>query len=117
MRLGPATKMMALHYALKSLALADSDDVDKLFAVQNFNQHSISGLYGSIAVSLDRDLADEFHRRDIVLTEGTAHWLGQARLFYEFHQANLRRVVAVSSWRPLFRDPTRASLQHRRRTH
>src|SRR5256885_10457952 len=112
MRLGPATKMMALHYALKSLALADSDDVDKLFAVQNFNQHSISGLYGSIAVSLDRDLADEFHRRDIFLTQGTPHWLGQARPFYQFHQANLRPVLPVSHRRPGLRDPTPARPQH-----
>src|SRR2546423_5503195 len=105
--------MMALHYALKSFALADADDVDKLFAVQNFDQHSISGLYGIFAISLDRDLADEFHRRDIVLSEMTAHRLGQARLFYEFHESNLRRVITLSSLRLVVRVHNPGSLQHR----
>src|SRR5256885_7036867 len=106
MRLRAAAKMMALHYALKSFALADADDVDKLFAVQNFNQHSISGLYGIFAVSLNRDLADEFHRRDIVLTEMTAHRLGQAWLFLEIHGTHPPPVIARSGPWLLLRDTT-----------
>src|SRR2546423_15233045 len=87
MRLGAAAKMMALNHPLKSFALAHADDVDKLFAVQNFNQHSISGLYGSIAVSLDRDLADEFHRRENVFTRGAGAWAGQGGPLLVFPQA------------------------------
>src|SRR5579872_2533685 len=113
--------MMALDHPLKSLAFAYADNIDKFFAVENVDQHPVAGLHSAVAFGFflyfDWNFADKFHRRNIVLAEMTLHRLGQARLFYEFHQANLRRIVAISSLRLVLRDHARTRLQDRRRTH
>src|SRR6266702_1174055 len=74
-RLGTAAEMMPFHDALKALPLADSNDVDKLLAVENFDQHAIANLHRSITVTLSRRLnfkrhfAHELHRRQIILRQ------------------------------------------------
>src|SRR2546422_347081 len=99
MRLRTAAKMMALNHALKSLTLAHADDIDKLLAVKNVDQDPVACLHRTIALGLlfyfNRNFSDKFHRWHIVFAEVALHGLGQPRLFYEFHQANLRRVISI----------------------
>src|SRR5438067_637653 len=102
--------MMALDYALKAFALTHADDIYKSLAIENFYQHAISRLHCGVAVGLDWDLADKFHRRDIVLGQVPAHWLRQPRLFYEFNQTDLGGIVSIFGLRLVLRDHTGASL-------
>ena len=43
----------------------------------------------------DRNFAQKFHRRKIVLGKVSPHRLGQLLLFYELNQAKLRRSVPI----------------------
>jgi hypothetical protein len=36
---------MSLDHTLKAASLADSDDVDKLLAIENLDQHAIANLH------------------------------------------------------------------------
>src|SRR5437660_6008347 len=109
--------MMALDYALKAFALTHADDIYKSLAIENFYQHAISRLHCGVAVGLDWDLADKFHRRNIVLRQVSAHGLSHPRLFYEFNQTDLSGIVSVFGLRLVLGDHAWPSLQHRRRTH
>src|SRR6202522_1917849 len=72
-RFRTAAKVMPLHYALESFALADSNNVDELFAFKNIHQHAVAGLHSSvaIAIALNRHFAHELHWRKIVLGQMT----------------------------------------------
>src|SRR5215470_2466077 len=109
--------MMALDYALKAFAFAYADDVDKLLAIEDFDQDAIASLHVRVSVGFDRDFLDELHRRQIVFPEMPAHGLSQPRLFYEFDQSDLSGLVSVFGLGLRLRDHAGASLQHRRRTH
>src|SRR5215472_5931920 len=101
MRLRTTTEMMPLHDALKALAFADTDDVDKLLAVEYLNQHAISNFDRTVAisrtcaVSLKRNLAQELHRREVVFGQVPALGLRKSRLLHKLDESNLRRLVSI----------------------
>ena len=109
--------MMALDHALKAFALADPDYINKLFAFKHLNQNAVAGLDCGVAIGFDGNFAHEFHRRQVVLAQVPARGLREARLFHEFHQADLRAVVAVFGLRLVLRNHARPRLQHGRRMH
>src|SRR5579871_5493589 len=119
MRFGSTAEMMPLHDTLKTSTLAGSDDIDKLFAFENLNQHAIADLHGSVAIAIafECDLAHEFHRRQIVLAQMSLGGLGQLRLLHQFDQADLRRLVTVFGRRLMLCNHARAGLQHRHGAH
>src|SRR5271156_1045884 len=96
-RFGTTAKVMPLYNALETFSLADSHDVDKLFALKNIDQHAVAGLHSSVAcaIAFERHLAHELHRRKIVLRQVSLRRLRQLRLLYELHQTNLGRFVAI----------------------
>ncbi len=59
---GAAREMMTVHYARESAALADAEHVDKLFAVEDIDQHAVANLRRfAIAVSRRcRDFNSDF---------------------------------------------------------
>jgi hypothetical protein len=112
--------MMPPDYAREAASFADADNVDKFLAVENVYQNSIAGFYQAIAVSLgfffdlNWNLAHELYWRQIVLAQVPASGLGQARLFHEFDQADLRGNVSVFGRSLVLRNHAGTSLQHRR---
>src|ERR1700722_1279203 len=82
-RLWTTAKMMALHDALKPASLADSYDVDKALAIENFHQHTIAHFDRTVFDPFDRSFdpkrhfTHELHRRKIVLREMTLCRLGE----------------------------------------
>src|SRR6266700_7780047 len=121
MRLRTAAKMMALYHALKALTLADTDDVDKSFTVEDIHHDAVASFHHAISLSFlvhfNRHFAHEFHWRQIVLAQVPPHRTRQPRLFHEFNQADLRLVVSVFRLRLVLRDHARPRLQHGRRMH
>ena len=92
--------MMALHHALKTVPLADSDDVDKALAFENIHQdavarldHAFRGL--SRSVHFDANFAHEPYGRKVVLAEMSAHRLGQLFFLHEFDEADLRHDATL----------------------
>ena len=91
--------MVALHHACKTAALADADDVDKALAFENIDQHALANFQAIGRVVLggffdfNRNLADELHRREIVLGQVAAHRLGQLR----FSFTNSTRPICAAS--------------------
>ena len=77
MRLRSAAKMMALHNPLKTFTLAYAGDIYKSFRFENLHQYAISGFDPGIAVGFDRNFADKFHWRNIILRQVSAHGLSQ----------------------------------------
>ena len=91
--------------------------VHKLLAVENVDQHLVANLGAVLAVAVDHDrhLAQEAHRRQVVLGEVSLHRLGQPRLLHELHQPDLGGIVAVLGDRLALGHDAGASLQHRDR--
>src|SRR5437763_826746 len=108
---------MALDYALKTFALADADNVHESFRLKHFNQHAVAGFDSAITVGFNRNFADKFHRRNIVLRQMSAHGLRETRFLHKFHQADLGRVVTISRLRLVLSDHAWTRLQHGGRTH
>src|SRR3984893_5762424 len=108
---------MPLDHSLKPASLADADDVDKLFALKNLNQHAGPNLQAVAAfpVALERHFAQEFHRRKIVLRQVSALRFGQSRFLHEFDQADLSRLVTVFRRGLMLRNHAGPRLQHRDR--
>src|SRR5271154_2243016 len=110
--------MMPLDHALETAAFADAHDIHKSLAVKNVDQYTVSGFHcavairGSLFVDLDRHLANDSHRRQIVLSEMTLHWLGQTRFLHKFHQTDLGGDVAVFGRGLVLGDHARPGLQH-----
>src|SRR4029077_13466871 len=117
MRLRAAAEVMPLDHPLKPASLADDDDVHKLFALKNLNQHTRANLQAvaAITVALERHFAQEFHRRKIVLRQVSALRLGQPRLLHKFNQADLSGLVTVLRGRLMLRNHAGPCLQHRDR--
>ena len=64
--------MMPLHHARKPLSLAGSNDIHKLLALEDIHQHAIADFHRAGVVfrrrfHLNRNLAQKFYRRKIVL--------------------------------------------------
>ena len=111
---------MPPDHAGKTAALADADDVHKLLAFKNVDQHPVAGLDRDCLFrffDLDRHFAQEFHRRQIVLSQMSLHGLGQARFLHELDQADLRRVISVAGLGLVLRNHARTRLQNGRRMH
>src|SRR5207302_2682574 len=115
-RLRTTAKVMPLHHTLKASSLADSHDVDKLFAIEDLDQHAIPDLHRSIAIRgrfyFERNLAHEFHRRQIVLRQMSLRGFREPRLFHKLNQPDLRRLVSILHSRFVLRHHARASLQY-----
>ena len=87
---------MAPDHTRKTAALADADDVHKLLAFENIDQHPVAGLHRAIASSAFSSTSTGTSRMNftggrVVLAQVALHGLGQARLLHELDQANLRR--------------------------
>src|SRR5689334_14374720 len=110
---------MPLYDTLKPAPLADTNDIDESFAVENLDQDAIANLHRAIAIgrafNLERHFAHELHRRKIVFREMSLGRLGQPRLFHKLDQANLGGLVPVLGGRLVLRHHARTSLQHRDR--
>src|ERR1700683_2610143 len=112
MRLRTTAKMMALHHTLKSLALADANDVDKALAIEDLDQHAVANFDRPLFFALNRSFhperhfAHELHRRKIVLRQMSLRRLGEPRLFYKLDQSNLGRLVSVFGGRLVLRHHT-----------
>ena len=84
----------ALHAAGKSAALADAGDIHQFAVCEVFHQHAIANL-GFVFRFLEAHFLQDLHRSHVGLLEVPGHGLVDALRLDEFHEAELRGVVAV----------------------
>src|SRR5438270_11218572 len=91
---------MPFNDTRKPAALAGSDYVYELFALENLYQHAIANFDVAVRLALlfnlDGNFAQEFHGGHVVLGEVSAYRLRQSRLFLVLHLAHLRCFVPIS---------------------
>src|SRR5579872_4020238 len=117
MRFRTTGKMMPPNYARKAAPFANANDIYKFFAVEDVHQNSIASFDQAVAVgfgfffNFNWNLAHELYRGQIILAQVSASGFGQARLFYELDQADLRGNVSVFGRSLVLRNDAGTSLQ------
>src|ERR1039458_546417 len=111
---GAPGKLVALHHARETTALAGRNHIHEFVAVENVHQNFVADLGAILIVGIDDDwhLTQEAHRRKVVLGEVALHRLRQPRLLHELHQPDLSRVVAIFGYRLALRHKAGTGLQH-----
>src|SRR5580704_5262712 len=102
----------ALHAARESLTLADAGDVHQLARFESFHQHAIANLRFVFRL-FQTNFAHDLHGRHVGLLEVSSQRLVHALRLHEFHQTQLRRVVAILRFGASLHHNTRARLKHR----
>src|SRR5271165_1475691 len=102
----------ALHAARETAALADTADIDQLAGFEILHQHAIADLRLVLRFP-DANLLENLHRRNVGLLEVPGHGLVHTLRLDEFHQAELRGVVAVLLFRAPLDYHAGTRLQHR----
>src|SRR5215472_5306414 len=84
----------ALDAAGKAAALADAGDVNQFAGLKAFHQHTVAD-FGFVLRFLDADFLQDFHRSHVGFLEVAGKGLVDALWLDEFHEAELRGVIAV----------------------
>src|SRR5581483_3970755 len=111
-----AREVMPLYDSLEPLALADSDDVNKLLAIEYFYEHAVANFHRTVTVrrriNFQRNFAQELHWRKVALRQVSTLGVREPRLLHKLNQPDLRRLVSILHSRLVLRDDARAGLQY-----
>jgi hypothetical protein len=117
-RFGTTAEAVAANNASEAATLGGSDDVDKLFVVEDVDQYAIASLYGNYLFALHRfdcfegDFFDHPHRRNVRLGEVASHGLVDFGGLDEVDVPNLGCIVAILRLRLELGNNAWASLKY-----
>src|SRR6267378_715220 len=106
-----AAVMPALYAALKTLALADAADINEFAGLKILHQHAVAD-FRLVLRFLDAHFLQHLHGRDVGLLEVPGHGLVDALRLDEFHEPQLRGLVAVGLLRPALYHHARPRLKN-----
>src|SRR5690349_18899423 len=124
--------MVTPNDAREPASLADANNVDIAFAIENFYQNLVANLHCAVSArctvaalgrllsgscrrfrrALHCDFTNELHWWQVVLSEMALHRLADILAFYKLHQPDLRRLVAIFICALELRDYARPGLQN-----